>query len=239
MPAPPPPTSKPTATKKPWRRRLLRLLAWAVLAFVTLPPLQCALLRFVDPPLTLTMLGRSLRHGWQDGDWRLPDHDSTDLSTLPRHVPAAALASEDRGFFSHHGFEWGAIERAWERYRKGAKKMRGGSTISQQVARNVFLTQHRNFVRKGLEAWYTVWLELIVPKRRILEVYLNVAEMGPMVFGIEAAAQHWYGKPAKNLRPFEAARIVAILPSPNRWTPHGPQALRRAAWMAGNPVSLR
>jgi monofunctional biosynthetic peptidoglycan transglycosylase len=102
----------------------------------------------------------------------------------------------------------------------------------------VFLTQHRSWVRKGLEAWYTVWLELLVPKERILEVYLNVAELGPMVFGVEAAALYWFKHPASQLRAGEAASLAAMLPSPNRWTPKTPRVKRRAAWIQSAPITL-
>jgi len=222
-----------------WRRRLIRLVIAAFLAFLVLPPLECLLLRWVDPPFTLTMVSRSLSHTWENKTFAWPAHQTVPLASLPRHVPAAALATEDRQFFHHNGFDLKSIRRAWKRYRSGdGKKLVGGSTISQQVARNVFLWQHRSWFRKGLEAWYTVWLETIVPKERILEVYLNVAEMGPMVFGIEAAAHHWYDRPAARLKPQQAARIMSLLPAPNRWTPTSKVAVKRARWIAANPVRL-
>ena len=225
------------AAPVPWRQILLRLFLVGSAAFVLIPAAQCLLLNFVNPPLTLTMVSRIAAHGWDDGEWTLPDHTPVPIGSLPSYVPLAAVSSEDRLFFSHHGFDFASIRHAWHRYRTEPNaKLVGGSTISQQVARNVFLWQHRSWLRKGLEAWYTIWMELLVPKRRILEVYLGVAEMGPMTFGIEAAAQHWYGKPARQLRPSEAAHIIALLPSPQRWNPKTPHVQKRAAWIEHNPV---
>jgi len=223
----------------PHRRRWLHIFLFSSLAFALVPAAQCALLNVVNPPLTLTMVSRTLAHGWREGDWTLPDHTPVPIESLPRAVPQAAVSSEDRLFLSHHGFDFASIRHAWHRYRTEPNaRLVGGSTISQQVARNVFLWQHRSWLRKGLEAWYTVWLELLVPKKRILEVYLGVAEMGPMTFGIEAAAQRWYGKPARLLRASEAAHIVALLPSPQRWNPKTPHVHRRAAWIERNPVRV-
>lgn len=215
----------------------MRWSLFAGLAVLILPPIQCLLLRYVDPPFTHTMLSRAARTGLDGQGWMLPGQTDVDLRTLPRWIPQAAMSSEDRNFLHHHGFEWIAIRRAWHRYRtEPGARLVGGSTISQQVARNAFLWQHRSWLRKGLEAWYTVWLELIVPKQRILEVYLNVAELGPMVFGIEAASQHWYGKPAAKLKPAEAAHLVALLPAPNTWTLRTPHVEQRARWIVSNPV---
>lgn len=174
---------------------------------------------------------------------QLPAYRPIPIEQMPRHAVRAALTSEDQKFFTHDGFDWDAIEKAWDAYgKKTGHSLRGGSTISQQVARNVFLWQGRNWVRKGLEAWFTVWLELLVPKDRILEVYLNVAEMGPCTFGLEAAAQHWYGRPASGLEPLESASIIAMLPAPDRRTPTSPVVVKHAQWIVANryqpPVAL-
>lgn len=229
---------KPAPPTRPWLARLGRLVRWSLVLLVVLPPVQAGLLRWVDPPVTETMLARACANWWETGERRLPDYSWVDLETLPRAVPIAVLSSEDRAFFAHHGFDITAIRRAWLRYQRHEGAVVGGSTVTQQVARNVFLWQHRSWVRKGLEAWYTIWLELLVPKHRILEVYVNIAEMGPMTFGVEAAARHWFGKPAARLRLQEAALITGLLPSPNRWTPRTPHVQRRAAWIARAPVSL-
>lgn len=216
----------------------MRLLILCAL-FCLIPALQCALLNVLDPPVTETMLARVVGHVWETGEWQRPDYRYASLEVLPRHVLTAALASEDRKFFSHNGFDMPAIRRAWRAYNghEGGKLI-GGSTISQQVARNVFLWQHRSWIRKGLEAWYTIWLELLVSKSRILEVYVNIAEMGPMVFGIDAAAHYWYHKPLAQLKPAEAAHIIALLPSPRRWTPQTPYVQSRARWILSAPPRL-
>ena len=154
-----------------WLGRLLALL-------ILVPTLQVLLLRWVDPPLTFTMLDRAL----SASPMRWPAQQRRSLYDLG-YTARAAVAAENSRFFHHHGFDWEGICHAAH-----SKKLRGGSTISQQVARNVFLWQERSWLRKGLEVGYTVLLELLLPKTRILEVYLNVAETGNMTFGVEAAA---------------------------------------------------
>jgi monofunctional biosynthetic peptidoglycan transglycosylase len=174
---------------------------------------------------------------WESPSEGWPAYDPVPIEQIPRHVVQAALTAEDQRFLEHDGFDFDAIEKAWAHNRSGGT-VRGASTISQQVARNVWLWQERTWLRKGLEAWYTVWLELLVPKERILELYLNVAEMGPMTFGVEAAAQKWYGKPASRLTRTEAATIVAMLPSPRKRTPGTPYVQRKAGWIVRNAVEL-
>ena len=137
------------------------------------------------------------------------------------------------GFCQHHGFDWEAIEAAWERYRRGGGRLVGASTISMQTAKNLFLWPGRDWLRKGLEAWFTVWIELSWSKRRIIEVYLNVVELGPGLYGAEAAARHYFGKPAASLTAAEAARLAAVVPDPldrSARSP-GPEARRHAAFI--------
>lgn len=239
----PQPQAPAKATQPAVKRRRLgqlgKLLGWLLVIGLVAPVLQAGMLRWVDPPVTHTMLARTWSRGWQQGDWSLPAYRWASADTLPRHLMVAAVSSEDRRFFAHHGFDVVAIRRAWHRYRtKPGARLVGGSTISQQVARNVFLWQQRSWVRKGLEAYYTLWMELLVPKQRILEVYLNIAELGPMVFGAEAAAQHWFGKPARRLTRQEASLLVAMLPAPNTWTPKTARVQRRAAWIQRAGVSI-
>lgn len=234
------PAAKPATPARPFLQRLRRWLLWSLLFLAVVPPLQALLLRFVDPPLTGTMVSVAIGHGWESGDWRWPEQSWRSLDQLPRHALIAAISSEDRQFLEHDGFDLWAIRQAFERLQraKPGGKLIGGSTISQQVARNVFLWQHRSWPRKALEAWYTVWLEVFCSKERILEVYLNVAEMGPMVFGMEAAARHWYGKPAMSLQPTESASIIGLLPAPKRWTPSSGPVRRRVAWVRNAPAWL-
>jgi monofunctional biosynthetic peptidoglycan transglycosylase len=164
--------------------------------------------RFVPPPITLTMLLDP--HGFEK-DW-------TPLSRIDRNMTAAVIAGEDSKFCTHDGFDRAAIERAMERNASGGK-LRGGSTISQQTAKNVFLWQGTGwtrYLRKGFEAWFTLLIEHIWGKRRIMEVYLNVAETGIGTYGVEAGAQRYYRHSAAKLTPVEAARIAAALPSPRK-----------------------
>lgn len=176
----------------------------------------------IPPPATILMLMRRAEGEPMDYRWRALDRIS------PRLVEAV-IASEDARFCSHRGFDMEAIEDAMQSNRRGGR-MRGGSTISQQTAKNVFLWPQRSWVRKGLEAGYTVLIETFWSKRRIMEVYLNVAEWGPGVYGAEAAARYWFHKSAADLTANEAARLAAILPSPRRYqaASPGPYVRRRA-----------
>ncbi len=179
--------------------------------------------RFLPIPATFLMTTRAIEgEGW-DYRWRSLD----DIS--PRLVQAV-IASEDATFCAHRGFDMKAIEKALKANERGGR-IRGGSTISQQTAKNVFLWPGRDWIRKGLEAGYTVAIETVWGKRRIMEVYLNIAEWAPGVYGAEAAAQHWFGKSAADLSAREAARLAAILPSPRRYNAAspGPYVRRRAS----------
>jgi monofunctional biosynthetic peptidoglycan transglycosylase len=177
-------------------------------------------LKIVPVWITPLMLTRKLEAAQNDEKTKIY-HDWEPYSNISREVALAVVASEDQNFPSHWGFDFGEIYDAMTETRK---RRRGASTISQQVAKNVFLWNGRSYVRKGLEAYFTVLIELIWGKERILEVYLNVAEMGKMTFGAEAAALRFYNKPAKDLNRFEAARIAAVLPNPIRFSIKNPSA---------------
>ena len=185
--------------------RVLRLMVWTVLWFVGLSFALVILYRFVPVPVTATMLmdGNGITKDW------------TSLSRIDRNMVSAVIAGEDGKFCSHTGFDREAIEQAIERNAKGGR-IRGGSTISQQTAKNVFLWQGGGFFRKGLEAWYTVLIEAIWGERRIMEVYLNVAETGIGTYGVEAGAIRYFNHGADRLSRTEAARIAAVLPLPKR-----------------------
>ena len=204
--------------RTPRRRPFLILL----LVLVLVPLFGVSLHRFVPPFGTILMVQRAFGGEKIDYRWRSID----DIS--PRLV-RAVIAAEDARFCSHNGFDMEAIQKALEANADG-RKLRGGSTISQQTAKNVFLWPSRDWVRKGLEAGYTVMIETFWPKQRIIEVYLNVAEWAPGVYGAEAAARHWFGKGADQLSDREAARLAAILPSPRRYNASspGPYVRRRA-----------
>ena len=206
------------------RRPILTILGLLALLGV----LSVALLRIVPPPMTFLMSSRAVSGSGIDYRWRSLD----DIS--PRLVEAV-IAAEDAGFCDHYGFDVEAIEKAMRdnarNEERGRDRIRGGSTISQQTAKNVFLWPGRDWVRKGLEAGYTLMIETLWGKRRIMEVYLNVAEWAPGVYGAQAASRHWFGKDADDLTAREAARLAAILPSPRRYraAAPGPYVRRRAA----------
>ncbi|MBW3521112.1 MULTISPECIES: monofunctional biosynthetic peptidoglycan transglycosylase [unclassified Chryseobacterium] len=175
--------------------------------------------RFFNPPITITQIGGLFEYGKLHRDYISYDE-------MGANVKKAVIASEDQKFFNHNGFDYTAIEKAMKNNEKG-KKLRGGSTISQQTAKNIFLWQGRSWVRKGLEAVYTFIIEKVWSKDIILERYLNSIEMGQGVFGVEAAAQYYFGKPSKDLNTSEAAWIAAVLPNPKKYDPKDPSAYLR------------
>ena len=196
--------------------RLFSLVLKLALWFVAISVVWVAVLRFVPPPFTLTMAGDLLSGHSVTKDW-------TPLDRIDPDMPRAAIAGEDARFCVHHGFDFRAIAGAAVRNAKGGR-IRGGSTISQQTAKNVFLIQGGGYVRKAFEAWFTVLIETIWGKRRIMEVYLNVAETGIGTYGVEAGSERYFGHSAARMSPTEAGRIAAVLPLPKKRaaiTPHG------------------
>ena len=204
------------------------------------------LFRWVPVPFSSLMIQRQVASLWQENKEYRFRYRWVDLGSISRYVPLAVIASEDQKFFGHRGFDYDAIEKAWED-NQHRTRVRGASTISQQVAKNLFLWPGRSFLRKGLEVYFTLLLEGLWPKRRILEVYLNVAEFGPGIFGVEAASQAYFHKSAAKLNPAEAAILAAILPSPLRSSAARPSGyISRRAWhiqqqmrRMGGPASLR
>jgi len=191
-------------------RRLLRNLLLALfLVLVAGPVVAVILYRFIPPPVTPLMVIRAVEGRGLDHRWRSMDKISP---TLPR----ALIAAEDAKFCDHRGFDFEALQKAYENNESG-RKIRGGSTISQQTAKNVFLWPGRSYVRKGLEAWFTVLIETFWGKRRIMEVYMNSIEYGSGIYGAEAAAQRYFGVGADKLTQAQSARLAAILPSPLKW----------------------
>ena len=168
------------------------------------------LLKWVNPPITLTQLGSVFR-----GEGLKRDY--VDMKNISPYAKLAVISSEDQLFPDHDGFDFKSIEKAMKHNQK-SKSLHGASTISQQVAKNVFLWQGRSYIRKGLEVYFTFMIELIWGKKRILEMYLNVSEMGKGVYGIEAAAHYYFSKSAKTLTRQEAAMIAACLPNPRVFT---------------------
>lgn len=201
-------------------RSLRRLLIWLIAILLMLPPLTLAAYRYLPPPITPLMLirlaeGESLTYRFRP------------LDQISPALTRAVIASEDNLFCEHWGFDLAALrtelERAW-----AGERPRGASTISQQLAKNLLLWPGRDLFRKMLETWLAPQVELILGKRRLLELYLNVAELGPGIYGAEAASRHWFGKPAAELSAREAARLAVILPAPRRWTANGDWATERS-----------
>lgn len=190
-------------------RRLLRWTVRLIAGFVILSVLMVAIYRFVPPPITVTMIANASEGRGITKDWMA-------LDSMDRAMPRAAIAAEDGNFCTHHGFDFNAIQKALQSNFEGDRKIRGGSTISQQTAKNVFLWQNGGYVRKALEAWFTVLIELIWGKHRIMEVYLNVAETGIGTYGANAGAMRYFRHDASRLSAIEAARIAAILPLPKQ-----------------------
>jgi monofunctional biosynthetic peptidoglycan transglycosylase len=213
------------ARRRRWRRWL-----WLLpLLFVVVTSLQVAVLRFVDPPFSAFMAARQVS-AWAAGDWDFRiAHDWRDLGRMAPSLPLALVAAEDQRFPAHHGFDLEAIEKARRNNARG-RKVRGASTISQQVAKNLFLWSGRSWVRKGVEAWYTLLIEAMWPKQRILEVYANFAEFGDGVYGAQAAARSYFGRDAARLTSAQSARLAAVLPSPRRYDARnpGPYVQRRS-----------
>lgn len=211
------------------RRRWLRRLLWLPVILVALSVLQVATLRFVDPWGSSFMAIRQMQ-AWARGDFDFGiAYEWRDLDRISPSLPVALVAAEDQRFADHFGFDFQAMEKA-ERANARGRKLRGGSTISQQLAKNLFLWGGRSYVRKAIEAWYTLLIEAMWPKQRIIEVYANVVEFGDGVYGAQAASRRFFGKDASRLTPSESARLAAVLPAPKRWsvTHPGPYVVRRA-----------
>jgi len=192
------------------------------------------LLKWIDPPITVTQLA-----SWINGYGLKRDY--VDLKDISPHATLAVIAAEDQLFPDHNGFDVKSIKKAMDTNAKKTKRLRGASTISQQVAKNVFLWQGRSWLRKGLEAYFTFMIENIWGKKRILEVYLNVAEMGTGIFGVEAAAQKYFKKPAKKLTRTESAKIAACLPNPKKYTVNPPSSYinNRYPWVVRQMNNLK
>ena len=189
-----------------WRRTKRVLIVLFLLHFIYI-----LILRWVDPPITLTQMGSLFR-----GDGLKRDY--INIEDISPYAKLAFMAAEDQKFPDHNGFDWKSIGKAMDYNKRNPNKVRGASTISQQVAKNVFLWQGRSKFRKAIETYFTFMIELVWSKQRILEMYLNVSETGKGIFGIEAASQAMFGKPAKKLTRREAAMIASSLPNPKVYT---------------------
>lgn len=202
--------------------KLLGYLKKVVLYFFIVTIAWVIICRFINPPVTWLMVQRGFERIGDGRGWKL-EKDWRDFDELSDNLKYAAIGGEDSGFMNHWGFDTKSMQKAYLRNKAG-KPLRGGSTISQQTAKNVFLWPGRSWIRKGFEAYFTVLIEIFWSKKRILEVYLNVIEMGDGIYGAEAACQHYYSKSAERLTRRQAALLIAVLPNPRKWNPVNPTA---------------
>jgi monofunctional biosynthetic peptidoglycan transglycosylase len=213
-------SKKPRATQKKdsvtFKSKLTLFLFKAFLWFLGSSVFFVVLFKFVPVPFTPLMVIRAIENKFA-GKENYFSHDWEPIENISPNLQKAVIASEDGTFLVHNGFDFTAMQKAYKSNERG-RKIKGGSTISQQTAKNVFLWQGRSYLRKGLEAYFTVLIELIWGKERIMEVYLNSIEMGDGIYGAQAATQHWYRKDASSLTKIQAAGIAAILPNPRKYS---------------------
>lgn len=221
-----------------WLRKIGRLCAWLLGSFVVITVLPVLIMRWWDPFGSAFMLQASI-HSLGEKEKYRTRYEWVDFERISPEAALAVVAAEDQHFPVHYGFDLKSIQQALKDGEQG-KRVRGASTISQQVAKNLFLWSGRNFLRKGLEAWFTVLIETLWPKQRILEVYLNIAEFGRGIYGVEAAARRYFGKPAARINREEAALLAAVLPNPIRLRVDRPSryVISRQQWIMGQMRGL-
>jgi len=227
------------AQKKSFFRRLAWLIFGILLFFILASVGAVAVLRWVNPPFSAFMAEMQLT-AWATHDRTYVFlHRWVNIDRISPNLPLAVVASEDQKFPEHWGFDVEAIEKAYE-MNQHSHRVHGASTISQQVAKNLFLWSGRSYVRKGLEAYFTVLIEACLPKRRILEIYLNIAEFGSGTYGAEAAAERFFHKPAARLTRSDSAVLAAVLPNPERLSAAAPSAYvqERRDWILGQMQAL-
>jgi len=207
----------PAKAKSPLLKKITGILTKVFLWFLMVTVLWVLFYRFVNPPITLLMIQRNIERSSEDRPGKM-EKKWVDFDDMSDNMKRAAVSAEDQLFLKHIGFDVKAIEKAFATNKKG-KKIKGGSTISQQTAKNVFLWPGRSWIRKGFEAYFTLLIEIFWSKERILEVYLNVIEMGDGIYGAEAASQAYYGKSCTKLSRAQAALIASCFPNPRRWSP--------------------
>jgi monofunctional biosynthetic peptidoglycan transglycosylase len=213
--------TKKGGTKQPLLKKITSVLSRILIWFLSVSVLWVLAYRFINPPMTLLMIERNMERKSDGKDFKT-DKKWVRFEDISDNMKRAAVSAEDQKFLKHMK----AIERAYASNEKG-KKIKGGSTISQQTAKNVFLWPGRSYVRKGFEAYFTLLIEMLWSKERILEVYLNVIEMGDGIYGAEAASQTYFNKPCKELTKSQAALIAACFPNPLKWTPAHPTSYIR------------
>lgn len=225
------PEKNPPLKRRSWWKRVLRWGVFAALAFLAGSCLLVLALRFVHPPFSALMAERRIA-SWFQPEPYASRHTWKDLDDIAPSMGLAVIAGEDQNFPEHSGFDWAAIEKALAHNEKSRRK-RGASTVSQQTAKNLFCWESRSWIRKGAEAYFTLLIELGWSKRRILEVYLNIVEFGDGIYGVEAASQAYFRKPAKRMTQAECALLAAVLPNPHRFKANAPSPyiLGRQAWI--------
>jgi monofunctional biosynthetic peptidoglycan transglycosylase len=227
------------AQKKSFFRRLIWAIVGLVFFCIVISVLMVVVLRWVNPPFSAFMAETQLA-AWTTHDRTyVSRHRWADLSQISPNLPLAVVASEDQKFPDHWGFDVEAIEKAYE-MNQHSHRVHGASTISQQVAKNLFLWSGRSYLRKGLEAYFTVLIEACWPKRRILEMYLNIAEFGYGTYGAEAASDRFFHKPASKLSRSDSAVLAAVLPNPQKLLAAAPSAYvqQRRDWILGQMQAL-
>jgi monofunctional biosynthetic peptidoglycan transglycosylase len=217
--------NKRSTKKSSLLKKITGIISRVLIWFLMVSVLWVLAYRFINPPMTLLMIERNIERK-SDGKTFKTDKTWVNFADISDNMKRAAVCAEDQKFLKHMGFDIKAIERAYVSNEKG-KKVKGGSTISQQTAKNVFLWPGRSYIRKGFEAYFTLLIEMMWSKERILEVYLNVIEMGDGIYGAEAASQYYFHKPCKELSKSQAALIAACFPNPLKWTPAHPTAYIR------------
>lgn len=220
--------------KNSFGKLIFRFIWKLALWFFGLSIISVVFFRFVPVPVTPLMVIRNVEQIFSGQEFRLK-HDWVSIEEISKNLPLAVVCSEDQNFMNHSGFDMKAIERSVEAAKKGVKRVKGASTISQQTAKNVFLWPGRSWIRKGFEVYFTVLIEFVWSKERIMEVYLNSIEMGNGIYGAEAAANFYWKTSAKNLSRTQSAAIAAVLPNPRKYSanPPGPYVQSRIGWIVG------
>lgn len=217
---------------------LIKALFKLLLIFLLFSVIGLLLLRWINPVTSSIMIQRQIE-AFAEGNFKLIQYRWVNYDDITPELPVAFVAAEDQNFPNHYGFDFEQIEKALEQHKRG-RRLRGASTITQQVAKNLFLWEDRSFIRKGAEAYFTVLIELLWSKKRILEVHINIAEMGEMIFGVSAACEVHFKRTPDKISRSQAALLAATLPNPNRFSASRPSnyVLRRQAWILRQMNSL-
>lgn len=220
-------------------KKLLKIILKIFLWFIFLSVFSILLFRWVNPPATSIMIQRKIEALISWNDRQMIAYEWFSYDDISKQMAIAVIAAEDQNFPFHFGFDFEQIEKALEQHERG-RRLRGASTITQQVAKNLFLWEGRSFIRKGFEAYFTILIELLWSKERILEVYLNIIETGDMIFGVGAASQIYFKKLPAKLTRSQAALLAATIPNPKRFSAKRPSGyiLRRQSWILGQMSSL-